>query len=132
MSNYVLHLLSPGRTGQPATIAGDHEALSRLMRQLERVVSTGAATAQYYASDGEPFALTVLVHADMSAVYTSYRDEPNPLRSLRERLPLQELGTGTPKIPGQGPAATAPEAANPPPGNPRAESAQSAAADLSP
>ena len=95
MSDHVLHLLPPSRDGAPAIVAGDREALTALKVQLELALDSGASTTTLYCSDGEPYLLAVVHESDMSGVYTAYRDETNPVRSLREQRPMAELASTT-------------------------------------
>jgi len=96
MSLPFLHLLSPGRDGDSAVIAGNAEALRSLQRALEQALDNGAAAIELFCSDGEPFLLTLVREHDMSAVFTAYRDEAHPERSQRERRPLRHVGQSSP------------------------------------
>ena len=82
MNDHMLHLLSPARTGDPAVIAGDHQAMHTLKLLLERALQTGAAAAQFYSSDGEPFLLRIVQQTDMSTVCTTYLGELTPVCRL--------------------------------------------------
>lgn len=91
MTECILHILSPTRDGQPAVIAGNCNAMQRLQAALTQALLDGSGRAQLFSSDGEPFQLAVICESDMSSVYTSYLDEPDPQRSQREQRPVRSL-----------------------------------------
>lgn len=88
MSKPMLHLRSPGREDEVASIIGDRSALEALQRAVDTALATGAGGGFFFSSDGEGFALAVALENEMENVHTSYSGEVAPVRSLRERVPM--------------------------------------------
>lgn len=91
MSDYMLHIMSPTRDDNIAAIVGDRKALSNLRDSINDALATGSGGSFLYQSDGEPYALSVALVADMSQVFTAYATENLPLRSARETRPIRHL-----------------------------------------
>lgn len=92
MVQQILHLRSPGRADEVAAIVGNRAALEALQRAVDTALATGAGGAFVYSSDGEGYALAVALEPAMEQVHTAYAHEPEPVRSLRERVPLYAVG----------------------------------------
>lgn len=88
MSKQMLHLRSPGRSDEVASIVGDRAALEALQRAVDTTLATGAGGGFFFSSDGEGYALAIALEDDMEAVHTAYAGELRPVRSLRERVPM--------------------------------------------
>ena len=91
MDTPMLHLVGPGRDGTPAMIAGNVEALAHLRAAIDNAIATGAARAELFCSDGEPYELLIAAPPSMRNAYTAYAGEVRPVRSKRELLPLEQL-----------------------------------------
>lgn len=92
-SQNMLHILGPRRWDAVAAIVGDRAALEGLRRALNEALETGSGGAVAATSDGESYLLAVALQPDMQAVHTTYADEIDPVRSLRERIPLRQIFT---------------------------------------
>lgn len=91
MSKHMLHLRSPVRRDEVAAIVGDRAALEALQRAVDTALATGSGGGFFYSSDGEGYALAIALEEDMDNVHTAYLNEPAPVRSLRERVPMYEV-----------------------------------------
>ena len=90
-SHNMLHILGPTRREPLAAIVGDRAALERLRHALDETLATGSGGACAAASDGEPFLLAIALQPDMQPIHTTYADEAEPVRSLREQIPLRQV-----------------------------------------
>lgn len=88
MSKQMLHLRSPGRNDEVASIVGDRTAMEALQRAIDTALATGAGGAFVFSSDGEGYALAVALEGEMEDVETAYANEQTPQRSVRERVPM--------------------------------------------
>jgi nucleotide-binding universal stress UspA family protein len=88
MSKHMLHLRSPLRMDEVAAIVGDRAALEALQRAVDTALATGSGGGFFYSSDGEGYALAIALEDEMDNVHTTYQNEPAPVRSLRERVPM--------------------------------------------
>lgn len=90
-SQNMLHILGPRRWDAVAAIVGDRAALEGLRRVLNEALETGSGGAVAATSDGEPYLLAVALQPDMQKVHTTYADEADPVRSLREQIPIRHV-----------------------------------------
>jgi hypothetical protein len=91
VSEHMLHLQSPDRWDDMAAIVGDRTALEALRNAVEAALCTGAGGAFLFSSDGEGYALAVALEENMWDVQTAYAGEMDPVRSLREVVPIREV-----------------------------------------
>lgn len=91
MSQHMLHIVGPSRFDGVAIIAGDRPALENLCRALQDALACGSGGSFAFQSDGEEYAIAVVMEPDMYPVYTSYAGESAPQRSRRETVPLEQL-----------------------------------------
>lgn len=98
MSERTLHIMSPERFDNVAAIVGDRTALRALHHALTMALCSGSGGAYVFSSDGEGFSIAVALEPDMECVHTSYAFEPDPLRSLRELVPLRAVKNFRPAL----------------------------------
>lgn len=98
MSERTLHLMSPARFDNVAAIVGDRIALQGLHHALAMALCSGSGGAYVFSSDGEGYSIAVALEPDMQFVHTSYSLEPEPLRSLRETVPLRAVKNFCPAL----------------------------------
>lgn len=91
MNDPTLHLMAQARVDNIAAIVGDRAGLEELQRAVNMALMTGSGGAFVFASDGEGYAIAVVLESQMQFVFTSYAGEAAPVRSLRELVPLQAV-----------------------------------------
>jgi hypothetical protein len=91
MSVQILHIQSPGRWDAVAAIVGDRAALQGLREAVDAALATGSGGAYVFSADGEGYALAVALEPRMYRMHTSYAGETEPVRSLRETMPLRAM-----------------------------------------
>jgi hypothetical protein len=91
MSDQMLNIVGATRWNNCSAIIGDYAALQSLRDALDDALQTGSGGALQSTSDGEYHAVAVILEDDMNPVYTTYADEPSPVRSGRETVPIHHL-----------------------------------------
>jgi len=91
MSEHILHILAPSRYDEVAAIVGDFIALRELRAAIDEAIQCGTGGTFPSQSDGEGYALAVVLVPDMAPVCTSYAGEINPARSRRETINMRAL-----------------------------------------
>lgn len=91
MSRNILHMLAPARYDEVGALVGDLVALRELRAAIDDAIYTGAGGTFLSQSDGERYALAVVLVADMAHVCTSYVGEINPKRFKREMICMRGL-----------------------------------------
>ena len=91
MSRNILHMLAPARYDEVGALVGDMVALRELRAAIDDAIRSGAGGTYLSQSDGEGYALAVVLVPDMACVCTSYAGEINPKRSRRETVSMRGL-----------------------------------------
>lgn len=91
MSDQILNIMGATRWSNCSAIVGDQAALLSLRDALDEALLTGSGGVLQNTSDGEHHAVAVILEDDMDPVYTTYADEPRPVRSGRETVPIHQL-----------------------------------------
>ena len=91
MSEHILHLLAPSRYDEVGAIVGDFVALRELRAAIDEAIQSGTGGSFPSQSDGEGYALAIVLVPDMAPVCTSYAGEINPMRSQRETVNMRAL-----------------------------------------
>lgn len=91
MSRNILHILAPARYDEIGALVGDLVALRELRSAIDDAIPSGVGGTFLTQSDGEGYALAVVLVPDMAPVCTSYAGEINPKRSKRETVSMRGL-----------------------------------------
>lgn len=91
MSRQILHMLSPSRYDEVGALVGDLVALRELRAAIDDAIRTGTGGTYLTQSDGEGYALAVVLMPDMAPVCTAYAGEVAPRRSKRETVGIRGL-----------------------------------------
>lgn len=91
MSRNILHILAPARFDEIGALVGDLVALRELRAAIDDAIRSGVGGTFLSQSDGEGYALAVVLVPDMAPVCTSYAGEINPRRSKRETVSMRGL-----------------------------------------
>lgn len=91
MSRQILHILAPARYDEIGALVGDLVALRELRAAIDDAIRSGTGGTFLSQSDGEGYALAVVLVPDMSPVCTSYAGEIAPRRSKRETVSMRGL-----------------------------------------
>ena len=91
MSRNILHILAPARYDEIGALVGDMVALRELRAAIDDAIRSGVGGTFLSQSDGECYALAVVLVPDMAPVCTSYAGEISPRRSKRETVSMRGL-----------------------------------------
>lgn len=91
MSRSILHMLAPARYDEVGALVGDMVALRELRAAIDDAIRSGVGGTFLSQSDGEGYALAVVLVPDMDLVCTCYAGEMSPRRSKREKISIRGL-----------------------------------------